>query len=95
MSRDVDEAKGTCREFLVCLSKGDWAGAHDLLAEEFSVWIPQLGETINEAETYITKLMESGNLGPFQIHNTYCESRLIQSRLRNACGKLVQDHHPA
>jgi len=73
MSRDVDEAKGTCREFLVCLSNGEWAGAHDLLAEEFSAWIPQCGKTINDAESYIKKLMESERLGPYQIHNTFCE----------------------
>jgi hypothetical protein len=73
MSRDGEEEKGVCREFLVYLSNGNWAGAHDLLAEEFSAWFPQLGETISDTENYITKHMESGKLGPYQIHNTYCE----------------------
>ena len=65
MSRDGDEEKKLCREFLAYLSKGDWSGANDLLADDFLAWFPQCGETINDAESYIKKLMESESLGPY------------------------------
>ena len=38
----MEEAKGTCRTFLDYLSKENWAGAHDLLAEEFQHGSPSL-----------------------------------------------------
>ena len=73
MSHEAEESKQVCREYLECLSKGDWSGANDLLADEFSAWFPQLGESFDKAETYIKKVMQAGKLGPYQINNMLCE----------------------
>lgn len=70
MPNGEQEAKKICYEFLNAYSSRDWGRLESLLADEFSAWIPQRKETIENAGLYIDSLKSRSRIPAYQVYNT-------------------------
>jgi len=73
MSNEGKEAKDVCFRFVRYLSGSNWDGLQNLLADEFSAWLPQRNENIEGVDQYVENLKNRPRFKSYQIYNTTVE----------------------